>query len=89
MVPTITPIAAIIVNSDRMRGMRNTDASRPCRRASTAGSVARCRTKAVTPAASSSAAVSGPASGKNRTLRPTESGGPTIKLSSSATDSSA
>ncbi|CUI61868.1 Uncharacterised protein [Achromobacter sp. 2789STDY5608621] len=89
MVPTMTPMAAIMAVSWRIRGTPNTDDSRPASRGCTAGAVARCSTKAVTPRPSSSAAPSGPASGNRITHSPTASGGPMMKLNSSNTDSSA
>ncbi|MNJ05899.1 hypothetical protein D3C73_1675350 [compost metagenome] len=54
-----------------------------------AGSVSRCRTNAVTPIASIINAAKGPASGNATTHKPTDNGGPTIKHTSSNTDSSA
>ena len=89
MVPTMTPMAAIIAVSCRISGTPSTEVSRPASRGCTAGAVARCSTKAVTPRPSSSAAPSGPASGKRMTHRPTANGGPMMKLNSSSTDSSA
>jgi|GEM_PF-4795021 len=89
MVPTMTPMAAIMATSANIDGMRNTDACRPAGTACTVGAVAGCKTKAVTPTANSNAATSGPACGNNATLRPTAKGGPRMKLTSSATDSSA
>ncbi|KAG1359978.1 hypothetical protein G6F61_014460 [Rhizopus arrhizus] len=89
IVPTITPMADIIATSDCIGGMRSTEASRPACLTWTAGAVARCKTNAVTPTASSKAAASGAAWGNKATLSPTQMGGPTKQLSSSATDSSA
>ncbi|MNT20878.1 hypothetical protein D3C72_1561980 [compost metagenome] len=49
----------------------------------------RCKTNAVTPMASASKAANGPASGNATTHNPTDSGGPTMKQTSSSTDSRA
>ncbi|MNT95402.1 hypothetical protein D3C72_2372730 [compost metagenome] len=85
----MTPMADIMATSASMDGMRSTDASRPACLSCTAGAVARCSTKAVTPTANSNAAANGPACGNQATLSPTAKGGPRIKLISSATDSNA
>ena len=55
----------------------------------TGGSVPRCNTNAVTPIASISNAANGPASGNATTHNPTDNGGPTMKQTSSSTDSRA
>ncbi|MNI86063.1 hypothetical protein D3C73_1431190 [compost metagenome] len=49
----------------------------------------RCNTNAVTPIASISNAANGPASGNATTHNPTDKGGPTMKQTSSSTDSRA
>ena len=89
MTPTITPIAASMNVSLRKAATPSTVGSRPARAGFSGGAVRVCRLNAVMPTASSAAAASGPAWGNQATLSPTASGGPTISVTSSSTDSSA